>query len=97
MTRLRFSVRDLLWLTALCAVLVAWWLDRRRLAAESDRNAKLAAEYHQKEIQRASLAKALRGSKSINDDQQVNQLFDRLQKLNSVRSDGDTKGSPRSP
>jgi hypothetical protein len=25
--RLRFSIRDLLWLTALVAVLVAWWLD----------------------------------------------------------------------
>jgi hypothetical protein len=23
-----FTIRDLLWLTALCAVLVAWWMDR---------------------------------------------------------------------
>jgi hypothetical protein len=26
-----FTIRDLLWLTALCAVLVAWWMDHRRL------------------------------------------------------------------
>jgi hypothetical protein len=25
--RLRFSVRDLLWLTLLCAVLAGWWMD----------------------------------------------------------------------
>jgi hypothetical protein len=28
--RIRFSIRDLLWLTALVAVLVAWWVDHRR-------------------------------------------------------------------
>jgi hypothetical protein len=28
---LRFLIRDLLWLTALCAVLVAWWIDHVRL------------------------------------------------------------------
>jgi hypothetical protein len=27
--RLRFTIRDLLWLTALVAVLMAWWLDHR--------------------------------------------------------------------
>jgi hypothetical protein len=32
MTRLRFSIRDLLWLTALCAALVAWWIDHERLS-----------------------------------------------------------------
>ena len=30
--RLRFTIRDLLWLTALVAVLLAWWADHRRLA-----------------------------------------------------------------
>jgi hypothetical protein len=27
--KLRFSIRDLLWLTLLCGVLAAWWMDRR--------------------------------------------------------------------
>jgi hypothetical protein len=31
--KLRFSIRDLLWLTALCAVVVAWWIDRSNLSA----------------------------------------------------------------
>jgi hypothetical protein len=32
--KLRFSIRDLLWLTAVCAVLVAWWLDHRALKSD---------------------------------------------------------------
>jgi hypothetical protein len=28
--KLRFSIRDLLWLIFLAAILVAWWLDHRR-------------------------------------------------------------------
>jgi hypothetical protein len=32
--RLRFSIRDLLWLTALLAVCIAWWLDHRHAAAK---------------------------------------------------------------
>jgi hypothetical protein len=35
--RYQFSIRDLFWLTALVAVLFAWWLDHRRLAAQPDR------------------------------------------------------------
>ena len=31
--RFRFTIRDLLWLTALVAVLLAWWLDRRQIQA----------------------------------------------------------------
>jgi hypothetical protein len=35
--KLRFTIRDLLWLMALVAVCIAWWVDRRR-----------ATEYEQK-------------------------------------------------
>ncbi|HUE74979.1 MAG TPA: hypothetical protein VMP01_29195 [Pirellulaceae bacterium] len=31
---MRFTIRDLLWLTLLAAVLAAWWVDRGRLAAD---------------------------------------------------------------
>ena len=34
---MRFTIRDLLWLTLLAAVLVAWWIDRSRLAQELER------------------------------------------------------------
>jgi len=30
--RLRFTIRDLLWLTALIALAIGWWLDHRQLA-----------------------------------------------------------------
>ncbi len=31
-----FTIRDLLWLTALAAVLVAWWVDHQRLTEFPD-------------------------------------------------------------
>lgn len=34
---IRFTIRDLLWLTLLAAVVVAWWVDRSRLASEIER------------------------------------------------------------
>ena len=36
---LRFTIRDLLWLTAVVAVSVCWWLSNRRLHQEYDENA----------------------------------------------------------
>jgi hypothetical protein len=35
--KIRFSIRDLLWLTLLVAVLTAWWLDREALFARFER------------------------------------------------------------
>jgi hypothetical protein len=34
---MKFSIRDLLWLLTLAAVLTAWWVDRSRLAQEIER------------------------------------------------------------
>jgi hypothetical protein len=31
---MKFSIRDLLWLTVVVALAVAWWADRSRLAQE---------------------------------------------------------------
>jgi hypothetical protein len=31
--RIRFSIRDLLWLTLAAALAVGWWLDHRRLTS----------------------------------------------------------------
>jgi hypothetical protein len=39
---MRFTIRDLLWLTLLAAVAVAWWVDRRALSRRIE-TAKLAA------------------------------------------------------
>ena len=33
--RFRFTIRDLLWLTALAAVCVGWWVDRRSVQRQS--------------------------------------------------------------
>ena len=39
----RFSIRDILWLTMLAAVLVAWWVDHR---SQEMRLSKLKADLH---------------------------------------------------
>lgn len=40
--RLRFTIRDLLWLTAVVALAVAWWLDHHQaLSLYEDANRKL--------------------------------------------------------
>ena len=33
---MKFTIRDLLWLTLLAAIAVTWWLDRSQLASELD-------------------------------------------------------------
>jgi hypothetical protein len=40
---MRFTIRDLLWLTLLAAVAVAWWVDRRAQARRIDELEKAAA------------------------------------------------------
>jgi hypothetical protein len=42
--RLRFTIRDLLWLTALVAMGMSWWVDRRNLAANLAARDKYANE-----------------------------------------------------
>jgi hypothetical protein len=42
--KLRFSIRDLLWLTAVVALTVGWWLDHSRLIAKHEELVN-AAEY----------------------------------------------------
>jgi len=34
--RLRFTIRDMLWVTLLAAVIVAWWLDHQSIQAQID-------------------------------------------------------------
>jgi hypothetical protein len=48
--RIRFSIRDLLWLTLLAAVLTAWWIDRQTLFARFEREKNPA--YHWFEIKK---------------------------------------------
>src|SRR5689334_10024020 len=40
--RVRFSIRDLLWLAALVALAVGWWIDHRRVVRDAAINDDLA-------------------------------------------------------
>ena len=42
--RFRFTIRDLLLLTVIVALAVGWWLDHRKMAADSAKRDKYAAE-----------------------------------------------------
>ena len=48
--RFRFTIRDLLWLTALVALGFGWWLDRSKLSAE------LSAFKQEMQIERNEMA-----------------------------------------
>jgi hypothetical protein len=43
--RLRFTIRDLLWLTALVALAIGWWLDRSKLAIHDAQASRQAIKY----------------------------------------------------
>jgi hypothetical protein len=42
---LRFTIRDLLWITALAGVLMGWWLDRSKLALHDEQASQQAKKY----------------------------------------------------
>ena len=57
--RLRFTIRDLLWLTALLAMGLAWWLDHRRLTTISDIPEKLVDDAIAKDATIAQMRKEI--------------------------------------
>lgn len=46
--RIQFTIRDLLWLAALVALAIGWWLDHDTVRQERDRLRELQAETQQK-------------------------------------------------
>ena len=55
MKLLRFTLRDLFWLVLLCAVGLAWLIDRDRLRVNYNehRNVVMRAKHHEDELRRA--------------------------------------------
>ncbi|HEX5106119.1 MAG TPA: hypothetical protein VFV87_20005 [Pirellulaceae bacterium] len=48
----RFTIRDVLWLTTLAAILVMWWMDHRRLDQAGD-EARAAAKVSEERVHMA--------------------------------------------
>jgi hypothetical protein len=46
---MKFSIRDLLWLTVVVALAATWWLDHRRQAAES-RKMNEVVEFYERDL-----------------------------------------------
>jgi len=56
----RFTIRDVLWLTALLAVAVAWWIDRSRLVVVFGDHQQLQIEYRRLKRDEEGLVEVLR-------------------------------------
>jgi len=50
---IRFTIRDLLWLTVVAALAVAWWLDRRSLESRFAAERLGAEEHFEKALEKA--------------------------------------------
>jgi hypothetical protein len=63
---MKFSIRDLLWLLTLAAVLTTWWVDRSRLAQEIEsQKLEEAKRMYGEAIRMAAGAQSLINSPSI--------------------------------
>jgi hypothetical protein len=61
--RLRFTIRDLLWLTLVVALAVGWWIDRNRLNERAEKAEELFAKDH--ELHGDNRFKLINGLKSL--------------------------------
>jgi hypothetical protein len=59
--RLRFTIRDLLWLTAVVALALGWYLDRTGVARHDAESSRQASEFKSRWIALAELQNTLDG------------------------------------
>ena len=65
--RLRFSIRDLLWLTLMVALATGWLLDRRKIADLEDRAATLQQVLSVNRIEAMPITPVKSGKRRLND------------------------------
>jgi hypothetical protein len=65
--RLRFSIRDLLWLTLVVALAVGWWLDRRLTVDLKDRLTTLQQVLSVHRIEAVPINPVKSGQRPLND------------------------------
>jgi len=59
--RVRFSIRDLLWLAVVAALVVGWWIDHRKAAEE-------AASHASSQLETMEMRRALMAPRSASDE-----------------------------
>jgi len=91
----RFTIRDLLWLMVVAAILTSAWLDRRRINSENARSQALAAEKTaklQKEVALLNqLTKALGAGLKMREAELQESLKRREEVVNALRIIRDTQ------
>jgi len=81
--RLRFTIRDLLWLTLVVALAVAWWMDRRRITEREDRVGTLQQVLSVQRIEVIPIKPAKSRQRSLNDES-----IERAMRIDAARSKG---------
>jgi hypothetical protein len=77
MTHLRFTIRDLLWLTLVAALVVGWWVDHRNVVLQRDELLQKVAQYEKLDLYQGYLARAYKDNR-ITDAKSFEVLIDRL-------------------
>ena len=55
----RFTIRDVLWLTVVVALGVAWWVDRERVRSQGEQNQQLVARFKKNGVELESMLRQL--------------------------------------
>jgi hypothetical protein len=77
---MRFTIRDLMWLTVVAAFGVGWWIDRRGFTALTDRVASIEARTASIEARSAATDKALKdASAALKEAKEANRKISSLE------------------
>jgi len=90
--RLRFTIRDLLWLTLVVALAVAWWMDRRRITEREDRIGTLQQVLSVNRIEAMPITHVKSGQRRLNDIS-----IEKAMRIDAIQSQGNVLNSPGEP
>jgi hypothetical protein len=90
--RLRFTIRDLLWLTLVVALAVGWWLDRRKITELEARVGTLQQVPSVNRIEAMPITPVKSGQRPLNDVS-----IERAMRIDAIQSQGNMLNSTGEP
>jgi hypothetical protein len=91
--RLRFTIRDLLWLTLVVALVVGWWLDHRRIVDLEDRVTTLRQVLSAQRIEAMPITPVKSRQRPLNDVS-----IEKAMRIDAIQSQGNVlnfRGEPQ--
>jgi hypothetical protein len=77
--KLRFTIRDLLWLTLVVAMAVGWWMDHHNVVLERDQLLQKVAQYEKLDLYEGYAVRAFKDNR-MTDGKALEYVIDKLQK-----------------